>query len=180
MNHQPYKNWILSESDLSGEQLRELETHLDDCEDCQQFRQNLRAANWLFKTAPMAAPAAGFSQRWQASLLERQAAQQRRQTRIFLLGLAGAALILLLLIAIHIIATSTPVEWVIAAFQSTFGIFSTWITIQNLVLELVVYIPPIVPILLWILLAGGLSTLTLIWIISLWRISSKGAPQNES
>ncbi|MDR3574094.1 MAG: hypothetical protein P4L50_09540 [Anaerolineaceae bacterium] len=180
MNHQPYKNWIFAESDLSAEQLQDLATHLDDCSDCQQLRQNLRSASALLQAAPMIAPTPGFTQRWQVSLVERRAAHQRRQARLLFLALAGAALLLLLLLALHILATSTPVEWLVSLFQSTFSIFSTWRNIQDFILELLDFIPPVVPIALWVLLTSALSVLTLIWIISLWRISSKGALKNES
>jgi hypothetical protein len=181
MNHQPYKNWIFAESDLSGEQLQELETHLDACNDCQQLHQQLKLASAMLEAAPMAVPAPGFAQRWQASLVERRIAAQRQQARRLFLALAGAALLLLLLLALHILATSTPVQWMVAAFQSTFSLFSTWNNIQDFILELIDFIPPVVPIALWILFTGILSALTLIWIISLWRISSKGASQqNES
>ena len=177
MNHQPYENWILAESDLSGEQLQELETHLNACSECQYLRQGLRSASGLLQAAPMAAPVPGFARRWQASLVERRAIHQRHQARLLFLVLAGAALVLLLLLALHILATSTPVQWLVAVFQSTFSLFSTWNKIQDFILELLNFIPPVVPIALWVLLTSGLSVLTLVWIISLWRISSQGASQ---
>ncbi|HMD90781.1 MAG TPA: hypothetical protein VKF38_16620 [Anaerolineaceae bacterium] len=180
MNHQLYKNWIFAESDLSGEQLQELEKHLYTCDDCQQLRQDLRLATGLLRAAPMSTPIPGFTQRWQASLVERRVATQRRQVRRLFIALAGAAILLLLLFALHILATSTPVEWLVAAFQSTFSLFTTWIKVQDFILELVSFIPPVVPIALWVLITSGLSFLTLIWIISLWRISSKGTSNNES
>ena len=165
MNHQPYENWIFAESDLSGEQLQELETHLNACSECQYLRQGLRSASGLLQAAPMAAP------------VERHAIHQRHQARLLFLVLAGAALVLLLLLALHILATSTPVQWLVAVFQSTFSLFSTWNKIQDFILELLNFIPPVVPIALWVLLTSGLSVLTLVWIISLWRISSQGASQ---
>jgi predicted anti-sigma-YlaC factor YlaD len=177
MNHQPYENWIFAESDLSDEQLQELETHLNTCTECQQIRLDLRAASGLLQTAPMAAPVPGFAGRWQASLAERRALHQRQQTRRLLLALVGTALLLLLLLALHILATSTPVQWVVAGFQTTFSLFSTWNRIQDILLGLIGFIPPVVPIALWVMFTGGLSVLTLVWIISLWRISSQGASQ---
>jgi hypothetical protein len=177
MNHQPYENWIFAESDLSGEQLQELETHLNVCIDCQELRQGLRSTSQLFQAAAMVAPLPGFSQRWQVSLVERRAVYQRHQARMLFLTLVGAAVLLLLLLALHILATSTPVQWVIAGFQSTFSLFSTWNKIQDFILELFDFIPPVVPIALWVLLTSGISILTLVWIISLWRIYAQGASQ---
>ena len=180
MNHQPYENWIFAESDLSGEQLKELEAHLNVCTDCQELRQGLRSATEFFRAAPSVAPVPGFSQRWQASLAERRVKQQRHQARLLFLALAGAAVLLLLLLALHILATSTPVQWFIAGFQSTFSLFSTWNNIQVFILELFDFIPPVVPIALWVLLTSVISVLTLVWIFSLWRIYAQGAAQNES
>jgi len=177
MNHQPFENWIFDESNLTGEELHKLETHLDSCSDCQQLRQGLRSASALFQAAQMVPPVPGFTQRWQASLVERRLAHQRHQARILFLALAGTALLLLMLLALHILATSTPVQWMVAGFQSTFSLFSTWNRIQDFILELISFIPPIVPIAFWVLFTGGLSLLTLVWIISLWRISSQGASQ---
>ncbi len=177
MNHQPYENWIFAESDLSGEQLQELETHLNVCIDCQELRQGLRSTSQLIQAAAMVAPLPGFSQRWQVSLVERRAVHQRHQARMLFLTLVGAAVLLLLLLALHILATSTPVQWVIAGFQSTFSLFSTWNKIQDFILELFDFIPPVVPIALWVLLTSGISILTLVWIISLWRIYAQGASQ---
>jgi len=180
MNHQPYENWIFAESYLSGEQLRQLETHLNECSECQRLRQGLKSTGALLQAAPMAAPLTGFAQRWQASLIERRAIQQRRQSRMLFLALAGAALLILLLLALYFLATSTPVDWVVAVFQSTFSLFSTWNMIQDFILELLNFIPPVVPIAFWVLLTIGLSALTLVWIISLWRIYAQGATKYES
>ncbi len=98
MNHQPYETWLLSEEALPPEQAQALQEHLQTCPACQRLERSWSGVEQLFRRSPLAAPAAGFSARWQARLAEEQRQRQRRNAWVMLAVTGGVAFILLLLL----------------------------------------------------------------------------------
>ena len=174
MNHQPFDTWIFNEEELSDEQRLDLNAHLQTCLQCQQLSRGWKSALQEIKASPAVSPATGFSQRWQNSLAERHIRQQQRQARLFFLSLAGAAIVVLLSLVVHVIATTSPLDWAIAGFQLFIRIIERFDELQSFANTWIPSIPVFIPIVLWIFLTSSLCFLTIGWVFSMWRISSKG------
>jgi hypothetical protein len=99
MNHQPFRNWLLSEEDLSADQIQSLQVHLTACESCALIKSSGKELDVLFKNAPEVGPAAGFTQRWQSHLVEYQSYNQW-QRGWFTIGATGLIAVVLLTVLV--------------------------------------------------------------------------------
>lgn len=93
MNHQPFDTWLLEPNELSADQRKELENHLQTCQECRLLRKSVLRVDQIFKETPITPAPAGFSARFQASLAQRRKKAQQRQVRIAVLILLGAILV---------------------------------------------------------------------------------------
>jgi len=82
MKHQQFENWIIEETDLTQEEHRELQAHLNQCSQCLALYQTIHQIAHLFKTTPEPIPEPDFSGRW----LVRVERAERRKNR-FILGI---------------------------------------------------------------------------------------------
>lgn len=178
MSHQPFENWILDPVDLTMEERRSLQAHIDSCATCRKLEQKWQAVRQELRPHNMVAPASGFVQRWQASLVKRRAQEQRKQAwRVFGLLLGGAALFLLLLSG-YLLLNTSPAQWLV----SVIGMVSS----SKVLLQMVMYVvqnwltrtPLALNIALWIYLTLTLCVLALVWVGVLWRTNSVGV-QNQ-
>lgn len=99
LNHPPFNDWLLSGEPLTPDQNRSLQEHLNDCQDCRQLQTALTEVDYIFHSVGQAAPAPGFTNRWQMRLAAQRAQKQRRNAWLFMLASTVSALILLLLFA---------------------------------------------------------------------------------
>ncbi len=174
MSHQPFENWILDQGTLSIEERRALQDHLATCKQCQHLERNWQSVHQELRARPLAAPAAGFSKRWQAGLAMRRQRDQRRQAWRIFGGLLGAALFILLVLGGYTLATTTPADWLIAFIRSTES--------SRVFLQMAIYIvqdwfsntPFALNLAVWIYLTVTLCVLTLVWVAVLWRTKSVG------
>lgn len=97
MKHKQFERWILLNSDLNQDQLRELHQHLKSCSQCQALYQSIHQLNHLFKTAPAPTPAPDFSARW---LKRIEKVERRRNNLILGVTLAVISLATALLLSI--------------------------------------------------------------------------------
>lgn len=169
MSHQPFETWILDQETLSPDERRNLQAHLAACEQCQRIERKWQSVHQELRARRMVAPAPGFTQRWQASLVERRAREQRRQAwRIFGI-LLSTALFFLLVLAGYLMVTTTPAEWLEAVFRvassSEVFIQMTIYTLQNWLANT----PLALHIALWIYLTFTLCVLSLAWVGIVWR-----------
>lgn len=86
MDHRPYEDWLLNDERLAPDQDRDLRIHLRNCPECAA----LAKANMALRSAPVTAPAAGFTLRFQARLVAQRKVQFRRSLiGLSLLGIVG-------------------------------------------------------------------------------------------
>jgi type VI protein secretion system component VasF len=178
MSHQPFETWILDSGTLSQEERRMLQAHLQSCTQCQRLERNWRSVHQELRTRPMVAPAPGFTQRWQSSLAERRAREQRKQAwRIFGILIAAAVFILLTLTG-YLLATTSPTQWMANLFQTmdSSRAFMQWVVF--VVQGWVSSTPLALNLALWIYLTVSLCALLLAWVGILWRTQSVGV-QNQ-
>jgi hypothetical protein len=174
MSHQPFETWILDQENLSTADRRVLQAHLADCAQCQRLERRWRAVHQELRVRLMAAPAPGFTRRWQSGLAERRAREQRRKAWQIFGSLLGASLFILIILAGYFIATTTLTDWLVA--------FSRTAESSHVFLQMAIYVvqnwfhstPPALNIALWIYMTFTLCALILVWVIVLWRTKSAG------
>ncbi len=178
MSHQPFEDWILDPITLSADDRRALQAHLMECKQCQKLERRWIAVHQQLRTRRMAAPAAGFTARWQASLAERKAREHRRQAWKIFGFLFGGALFILLLLAVYSAATTTPAEWLIALAR-TYTSSTSMIDLANYAVQSWFSRTPIaLNIALWIYMAITLCGLLMVWALIFWRTKTVGATES--
>ncbi len=174
MRHQPFETWIIDETNLTPEQQGSLREHLLTCEECRQFQRSWSTVRSQIASAPVMAPAPGFTRRWNTGLVERRRQQQKLQERRLLLFLVGGAAASLLMLLAFLFATTTPAGLLVSVFETITNLLVTWTFAQQAILPVVEDLPPAIPILLWILLTTGVALMSVAWVVTVWRITPKG------
>jgi hypothetical protein len=177
MNHQPFENWLLSEDPLSEEDERAMQNHLVDCDQCNRLEDSWMEVASLFSEVPDFEPAPGFVNRWQINLKADRAAtkamQQRWQSWIVLVLIANGAALAFLLMGIELFQTYDTftdllLSWVYRA--ATAMVVANGF--QNAIVTLFRTIPALIPTSWWIGIAITLSVSTLLWIVSMAKLTS--------
>lgn len=175
MSHQPFETWILDQETLPMGDRRSLQTHIETCQQCQRIYRKWNAAQRELRAHRMIAPTAGFVTRWQSSLAERRAREQRKQAWRAFVAFLGAAVFILLVLVTYVMMTSSPSDWLAAFIHSA----STSLDFFNLVAYVartwISNTPLVFNIALWIYASVTLCFLSLAWIFALWRTSKVGA-----
>jgi hypothetical protein len=177
MNHQPFENWLFSEDPLSEEDERTLQDHLIDCDQCNSLEESWMEVASLFSEVPAVEPMPGFINRWQANLEADRAAikamQQRWQSWIVLVLIANGAALAFLLMGVQLFRTydsftDLALSWVYRA--ATAMVVANGF--QNAFQTLFRTIPALIPTGWWIGIAIALSVSTLLWIVSMAKLTS--------
>jgi hypothetical protein len=168
MNHQPFEEWLLNDKNLTPAEKRELDLHLRTCTYCTA----LTSTGLALRSAPVAAPAAGFTMRFQQRLAAQKIAERRRKLwGVFVLLLSGVGLLGWFTAPYLFAFANAPVQWATAFIgYFLFGITSLLALTEMMTVFLSIlqnFIPPYV----WMVLASALGGLGLLWIISIWRFS---------
>jgi hypothetical protein len=100
MNHQPFRDWLLSEDTLSAEQARSLQDHLAECESCSQIVSAWKEVETVIQMTPQAGPVPGFTGRWHAHLAEYEHHRQKRQGWVSI-GITAFVAVALLTILVY-------------------------------------------------------------------------------
>jgi len=175
MSHQPFETWILAEEPLTVEQAHALHAHLEVCEACHRLSSASSYVDQLLRTIPSMRPATGFTSRWQARLVEKslQAYRQRQRSQswwFFALNTFGAVLFLVLLATQYSFAIDSPITLILSSVR----LATSWLSFANVVQEILTtflsVIVRIVPPFWWVVVATGISVLSLIWIFSLRQL----------
>jgi hypothetical protein len=176
MRHPLFETWITADEPLEPAQAQALSSHLQECEECQRFSANWSGARAYLSTRPAATPLPGFTQRFQADLAVRRYHQQQIQIRRTILFFLGGSVVSLLALLAHLLFVITPTGLFVTVFRSVTYLLVWWNNLQDTYLPLVQSLPIYVPIALWILFTTSLSVFSVIWAISIWRISTQGVP----
>jgi anti-sigma factor RsiW len=183
MTHLPYEDWLLadpSEEPLTPQQTAALQEHLQDCAECRALADALREVEGELRAAVVVEPEAGFSHRFEARLeADRQRLFRRQSLALLGFSVSGAILLLgiLALLVWPLFEMPSILFWMMvyrlagiftyaqeaqdffAAFRNTFGAISPiW----------------------WVLFAGVLSELAVLWIVSLRLLTKPRKVPNES
>lgn len=175
MNHQPFETWILDDAELSREDQQRLQDHLKSCPDCLQLCENWRLVSFTLKQASPTAPRQGFTLRWKENLAVRRELQQK-QIRKLLLLLTSGSLFILLVFIVYLAVNVSPINIVGSILEGLAYLIVMVNRIQRISI-LLPALPRLIPVGLWISISTTASLLSLLWVFSIWKISTKGVTQ---
>jgi hypothetical protein len=120
MNHKPFKNWILDETQLSNQEKILLKNHLQICPECRQLRSAWQISKQEMTNACQLAPQPGFTQRWQTRLQYRMQYEKSKRTRRNLFMLVA---IMVAASAIYMLQNNLFTAWIVSALSLTTSLF---------------------------------------------------------
>lgn len=174
MSHLPFENWIFDREKLTPNQISELEAHLQTCQQCSHLQSGWREVETLLQSAPITPAPPQFINRFQASLAEKKAQQQKRQVRIALFSLGGAFILAGMVFILRLLWTIPParllsdiIGWIALAPQR-------WSEVQYILYYWGSQISPLALVALVFLLAGWSILLLTLWLLTFQRLSHLG------
>jgi len=166
VNHLPFEEWLLNDMPVSPEQQRELESHLRNCSYCASLADTGR----LLRTARMASPLTGFTERFQARLAEHKIAERRRvRWGTILFGLGGLVVLLSIVSPYLVSFTDSPATWILTFVNLLVFLGTTLFALLNASLVILSVIPNFLPPFAWMVLLSTLAGMMLLWSVSIWR-----------
>ncbi len=168
MNHQPYEEWIFTDSAINNEQQAALQQHLASCSHCRQLQKRWQAAQMQIQTEGLAVPNAGFTQRWQASLPEHITRQQTLLARRFLSFIIGLALLTLLTWGLVWFFTSTPADIVAPFIKTAVNGFILYQNFKQFTLPALISIPPAFYLIGFSMASIFALALAVAWVGAIW------------
>jgi len=171
MNHQPFREWLLSEEDLSAEQTQSLREHLAACEDCALIKSSGKEVDALFQSISEVSPAPGFTQRWQLHLAEYQSSHQQRRGWFSIIATAFIAALLLILLANQLWSLiRNPGPYIAAWLNQVVGLISDYYILQTF-FKTNVWLNPINILVGSFLLVGMISFMSVLWMTAYQKFS---------
>jgi len=175
MNHQPFEEWLLNDKNLTPAETRELDLHLRTCTHCTA----LSATGLALRSAPVVAPAAGFTLRFQQRLAAQKIAERRRKLWGMTVLVVGGVGLLGWFTAPYLMAFfNAPVEWVTVAIGYFLFIVTSLQALTEVMVVLLRMAPDFIPPYVWMVLASTMTGIGLLWTISIWQFSR--TPQGVS
>jgi hypothetical protein len=170
MDHRPFEDWLLENQPLNADQKRQLNTHLQTCSTCTAIAE----VNLALKSARMAVPAAGFSDRFQLRLATRKVVLRRRNFWGFSL-LTISVLGIMVWISWPVLKdlVLSPVNLLASWFSS---LVSFWASLQAIVragMVLIKVAPGFVPTYIWTVILFAAGGWSLVWVVSLMKFTKK-------
>jgi len=168
MDHQPFEGWLLNNQLLTADEKRQLNTHLKVCSSCSALAE----VNLALTSVKIAAPEAGFTDRFRIRLEARKKAIRRRNFWGFLL-LALSVLSVLALISWPVITrmVDSPVNLLVSWFGA---LLSFWASLEAMVhagFLLFRIVPGFIPIYFWIIFMLAACAWGLLWVVSFIRLT---------
>jgi hypothetical protein len=134
MNHQPFREWLLSDEQLTTEQTQALQAHLSSCESCSQMESTWKEVELAIRKNPQVEPASGFTLRWQEYLVEYQSHQQSRKGWLTIGATAIIATCLLALLITQLWSLSqAPGPYMVVWLNRLVSVISVYYLLQNVV-----------------------------------------------
>jgi hypothetical protein len=166
MNHQPFEEWLLTETRITPEQRRELDLHVRSCSYCSALLET----GVVLRSVKMASPADGFTMRFQARLAERKLVDRRRKFWGAIIFLIGGLTFLLWLAGPSIMNfLSSPETWIATLVEWGIFLVTTLQALTEVGGVLLHVIPSFMPPFVWMVIVSALAGISLLWSVSIWR-----------
>ncbi len=173
MNHYDYEAMIFTEEPLQMEAQADLLAHLENCGECRSLATAWFGVQRDLIAAPVQAPAAGFSGRWEQRLdRDRQELHHRQVLGTLGLSLAGALLLILALVFFLTPFFETPKVYLYAFLYQALNMVVAADMMQNLLVGLVRSVASPVTAVMGLILVGIVSQLGVLWLASI-RLATK-------
>ena len=168
MNHQPFEEWLLNETPMTPEQKRELDLHVRSCAYCSALLET----GMVLRSVKMAAPAEGFTARFQTRLMERKLADHRRRVWGTILFLIGGFSFLLWLAGPSIVTfLSSPETWIVSLVEWGIFLITTLQALSHAGSVMLRVLPDFVPPFAWMIVISAFAGISLLWLVSIWRFT---------
>jgi hypothetical protein len=171
MNHQPFRDWLLSEEKLSSDQIQEMQEHLQSCETCRQTEVAWLEVESTFHNVPHVKPAPGFTNRWQTQLAEYLDRKQKRRGWM-IIGFTGLIIISLLVLLVTQLLSllQAPGAYLAVWFTRLFSMVSIFYTIKDIFSSFSGNIP-IYTFIGMFFLVGIISFMSVLWLATYKKFS---------
>lgn len=173
MNHQPYREWLFASSDEPGEALTPdqnaaLQTHLDECSECQSLSAAWQAVEADLLAAPQISPAPGFAARWQKRLAFERRQRANRQGVLLMITSSAVGLFLvgiLVFVAWPLLSSPGLLVWTylyqVLRWVSIFDAFQQFAGSLFRAADL-----PLISPVGWVFIFGCITMLCVLWVVS--------------
>ena len=171
--HLPLEEWMLSGENLSSEEARLLQEHLDTCKSCQILSLSWTEVHTELVRATMKSPLPGFSRRWEARLATDRSRRDRKQGITLFVLSAGFAFVLMTVLgmwALPLLQAPLPFAllWVYQLATTYAYVTSIGAAIGTVVGKLY----NLVPWTMWTALVVFSGSLGLLWIVTYRKLTS--------
>ncbi len=171
MDHQPFRNWLVSDEQLTAEQKQSLQEHLATCESCSQIKSSWKELDLHFQNSVEVSPAAGFTQRFQSRLVEYQAAQQLRTSWLTIGAMALLAIILLGMLVSQVWQLiQAPGPYMMVWFDRLVSVISVYYLLQNITGSFT-WSTPFFTFIAMFFLVGMVSFMSVLWLLAYKKFS---------
>jgi hypothetical protein len=172
MKSQSFDDWIFADKPLNPDQENILKEAIATLavESLSPLVQSFQQVEHTLRGAAMAAPAPGFTSRWQKRLAEKKARQQRLMVGLGALLALGSAAAIGLAIFIPMLDTVSLAQLANSLIASLILLAARLHTVRTLASYMLEGVPSAIPIALWVAIATSLSGFTLAWVYAMWRI----------
>jgi len=175
--HIPFEDWIFDEDTLTENDRRDLQRHLQECDECRSIDRRWQTARQAIQEAGMQAPAPGFTNRWKAMARRRLETPGPAQAWIFLAATGVGSLILAALLAVQTSAQGFSLSGVFSRSSTAVaGTLRDWAEASNalgMTLRIVSRSIPPVWYLVAVFLLSVLGILGLLWFVRSTREGKK-------
>lgn len=172
-NHQPFEDWLLSDSQLSEQENLQLIEHLNTCETCSQLSIAWRNVEQQFSLAVQMSPTAGFTDRWQ-SMLAVDLDKKFRQQTVITLGVFGIGTLMLFgLLSLFLFPViQTPLPYLVTSLYRLTLVVASVGNLLSAVSKLLQKFISIAPPLVWLAIVVALISTISVWIISIQKLTN--------
>lgn len=171
-NHQPFKDWLFSEEPLNPSEALQLQEHLHNCEACQAQRLAWNGVQHLLQNSGQAAPAAGFTNRWQSRLAAQRLKKQHKIAWGLFFAAAGSALVTLVLLGWQVVELFRAPQNLLLIFLLRLAGFVTLINSVGDYLSVVRALIPGLPVVGLVFFTGFISMISVLWLATFKRLSA--------
>jgi hypothetical protein len=168
MDHRPFEGWLLDNEPLAADEKRQLDAHLQVCCSCSALAEVAVA----LKSVKMAAPAAGFTERFQVRLASQKKALHRKNFWGFLL-LTLSGLSVLIIIAWPVITgmLHSPVDLMASWLGSLLSFWASLNAMAHAGAVLYRIVPDFIPAYIWTVVLFAAGGWSLLWVFSLIKFT---------
>jgi hypothetical protein len=168
MDHRPFEDWLLNNQTLSVDEKRQLNAHLQSCCSCSALAE----VNLELKSVKMAAPAAGFADRFQVRLEAQKKALRRRNFWGFvLLTLSVSSGLIWIAWPVLRSMIQSPVDLLASWLDSLLSLWATLQAMEHAGAVLFRVVPSFIPAYIWTIVLFAACGWSLLWVFSLIRFT---------